>query len=348
MRQPSKTLKMLMAAVFISAFSLLPLAQSHAATATTPAPASSANQTKLANAIQNVKSASVYKYMAIDSQFMPMDTAKIIANPAGGYMAVYHNMNPGSNVIRLATSTDLKRWTFKANLVNGTQPTIAKTSDGGFLLAYEHNKTRGGAGYVRVVYYKSLADLYARKITRSATMPHTLTNCSEGTPNITSAELKPDINRSVIKLGFHYHNNCDTDREATGTLTNWTSWSASKATGLDKAIINAAKLNGKNIGGNIGDRDVMNYGGTNFTIFEAQYNKGNFGTWRPYLYNNTTGQTQLLNIKTHKGSQSFANPTMTAAKGPDGKQGVIVTFYVPGEGAAFGEAGTLIYFAPLN
>lgn len=315
------------------------LAPSDAAT-----PVTSSGQAALARALQNVSTARVYSYSARDSQGTTMDTAKIIDNPEGGYLAVYH----GAKKIKLATSSNLKTWTFRRNLGPGTQPTIAATSDGGFLVALEANN---GGGFVRLGHYASLADLYAGRADKVFSAGRKLSKCNEGTPNIISASLNPDVSHSVIKVGFHYHNNCNTDRQAVATLTNFSKWSPSKAPILDKAIAAAAKANGKSIGGNIGDRDFMRFGSTNYGIFEAQYSKNKFATWRPYLYNFSTGKAQLLNIKTHRGSKAFANPTMTAAKGPDGRKGIIVTFFVPGapgEGAAPGEGGTLIYFVPTS
>jgi len=41
-----------------------------------------------------------------------MDTVKIITNPAGGYLGVYHT---GTRV-NLATSTDLLTWVFRRTL----------------------------------------------------------------------------------------------------------------------------------------------------------------------------------------------------------------------------------------
>lgn len=302
-------------------------------------------QASLAKIIQNVKSASVYKYGAADDKGTAMDTAKVIANPAGGYLAVYHHTP--STTVKLATSKDLKKWTLRVNLDKGTQATIAPTSDKGFIVAHEGNN---GGGFVKILHYPSLKALFAAKPDKTYSAKRTLSKCNEGTPNITSSSLKPDIAHSVIKINFHYHNGCNTDRQAVGTLTNFSKWTTEKVPKLDNAVLAAAKANKIELKGNIGDRDFMKYGGIMYTILEAQAKKGaqgengSFATWRPYLYSPKTNKAVLLNIKTHKGSKSFANPTMTAAKGPDGSKGIIVTFFMPGEAAAKGEAGTVIYF----
>jgi hypothetical protein len=52
-------------------------------------------------------------------------------------------------------------------------------------------------------------------------------------------------------------------------------------------------------------------------------------------------------VATHGGSTAFANPTATVLRDPSGEGAVMVTLFVPGEGAAPGEAGSLLYHVPL-
>ena len=66
---------------------------------------------------------------------------------------------------------------------------------------------------------------------RERTIPRSLSACNEGTPNIYSVSLTPDIDHSIIDVGFHYQRNCDLDRQARGRLTNFTSWTAAADTG---------------------------------------------------------------------------------------------------------------------
>jgi hypothetical protein len=62
-----------------------------------------------------------HRYAVTDSAGNTTDTVKIITNPAGGYLGVYHT---GSRV-NLATSTDLLSWVFRRTLdTQATQPTI--------------------------------------------------------------------------------------------------------------------------------------------------------------------------------------------------------------------------------
>ena len=46
-------------------------------------------------------------------------------------------------------------------------------------------------------------------------------------------------------------------------------------------------------------------------LYEVQYVKGDFGSWRLYLDNWQTGSATYLPVTTHGGSTAFANPTFT-------------------------------------
>ena len=81
---------------------------------------------------------------------------------------------------------------------------------------------------------------------------------------------------------------------------------------------------------------------------EAQSRRGDFGSWRVYLYDRAAGTAQPLSIVTHGGSRAFANPTATMLRDPAGRQAVMVTLFVPMEGAAPGEAGSLLYHVPAD
>ena len=51
---------------------------------------------------------------------------------------------------------------------------------------------------------------------------------------------------------------------------------------------------------------------------------------------------------THGGSTAFANPTATMLRDPAGRDALMVTLFVPMEGAAPGEAGSLLYLVPVD
>ena len=300
---------------------------------------------ELVTLLQDVAAADGHRYGTADDQGVGMDTAKIIPAPPGeGYLAVYHHLIGGTFNVRLATSTDLLTWHYAATLENNaSQPTIAELSDGGFLVAYE--KSGGGAycggsgSCLALRHYRNLDALLAGAEDRSVAVNRTLSSCNEGTPNIYAATLQPDLDHSIINVGFHYFKGCDVDREAIGTLTNFSSWKAQADANLNTLFTNLGT-----IGGNVGDRDALLYQGGPYSLVEAQNRKNDFGTWRPYLFDRTANSLTRLQIKTHAGSTSFGNPTYTELTLPGGDRGFVSTQFIFSEGAAQGEAGPLFYY----
>ena len=291
--------------------------------------------------IGDVVGATGHRYTVRDSAGNNMDTVKIIANPAGGYLGVYHT---GDNV-NLATSADLLTWVFRRTLdPQATQPTICVLPTGGFLTAVEHNTQAGSGGLIRLRHYPNLSALLAGAFSVERTLPRSLSACNEGTPNIFSVSLLPDIDHSIIDLGLHYQRNCDLDRQARGRLTNFTSWSAAADTATDDLLVAAAAAQGRAINGNIGDRDTFMFDNIRYTMHEVQYTKNDFGSWRVYLHNWQTGGTTQIPITTHRGSTAFANPTVTSLISPAGRPAIVTTLFVPSEGAAPDESGQLVYY----
>src|SRR2546423_14254058 len=85
--------------------------------------------------LENV-SAATHQFNTLDDQNVGMDTAKIIPNPSGGYLAVYHHLFGTAFQVRLAVSgasgDPLLNWHYVWTLENdASQPTIASLSDGG-------------------------------------------------------------------------------------------------------------------------------------------------------------------------------------------------------------------------
>jgi hypothetical protein len=297
-------------------------------------------------AIENVRSATAYRYLTRDDQGVSLDTLKVIPSPAGGYLGVYHAQVGGVFVTKLARSNDLLNWKHVVDLaVHGSQPTIVALSDGSFLVAYEQDAGCTGAGpggnCLAFRHYATLAELLVAAADRSFQAARTLSKCAEGTPNIYEAKLSPDVSRSVIDVGFHYFRNCDVDRQARGTLRNFSSWSAHPDIRLNAA------LEAFHPRGNIGDRDYLPLPGSGLTIHEVQFTKGNFGSWRAYLYDWSAKQASRLAVRTHRRSAAFANPTFTSLVSPRGRPALLVTLFIPTEGSAPGENGELVYYREL-
>jgi len=255
-----------------------------------------------------------------------MGCLKVIPDPGSkGYLAVY---GYGSAQIGVATSTDLVHWTFRAQVdVQATQPYITALTDGGFLVSSEFNNGHGGQ--VRIVYFASRAALLAGMSKYSVTIPRSLSSCNEGTPNIYNATLAPDILHSVIDVGHHYHWNCDRDREARGTLTNLSSWKTSSDDVANNAVMAGAVQIGAAISGNIGARDNFEYDGAWYNLIEAQYTKGDFGTWNLYLLHWLDETAEEIEMTSQSGPLgSIGNPRVTNLIGPSGRPAVVVTGFM--------------------
>jgi hypothetical protein len=286
--------------------------------------------------VQSVTTSDAHEYNATDSAGNPMDTAKIIADPAGGYLAIYHTEEAsGTFIVYLATSTDLMHWTYQAQLgTNASQPYITYLPDGGFVTAWEQTPNN----HIHFNYYASRAALLVGTAAKTFDAPMTLSTCAEGTPSIYSATLSPNINQSTLDVGGHFYDNCVADREQRGTLTNFESWTTSVQTGLNNALLAFGPE------GNIGERDALNYRGFSLGLIEGQFTSGDWGSWRIFCYDYQTGNADELNIVTDGGSQSFGGPKVTNIIAPNGKPAIVVTLFVFGQNNAPGEAGELIYY----
>jgi hypothetical protein len=297
------------------------------------------NITGLRKAIENVAGAAGKRYDAKDDTGRVMDTAKIVQDSIGAYLAVYHSLNQAEGRFHasVATSTDLLNWTFRHDFGPGThQPTIHFVADdGGYVVVWEQDPDN----HLAFRYFRNQADLLSGKAERSFDAPQTLSDCAEGTPNILSVDLNSDIDESVIEVGGHYFWNCDRDRQQRGTLTDFKSWTAAPQPQVDAPLLAAG------VGGNIGDRDDFTYAGRDYLLIEGQLVKGDFGTWRTFLYDVRAGSADQLAIKSDGGSTAFANPSITLLRLPDRSAGFVAGLFVPSEGAAPGESGQLIYYA---
>jgi hypothetical protein len=299
---------------------------------------SDAARGELRGLIENVTQAT-RRYAATDSAGRTMDTAKILQDGTGGYLAVYHTYVGGVVRASVATSSDLLNWTFRRELgLEASQPHMVALPDGAFVVAWEQEP----GNHLAFRYYASRAALLAGNASRSFDAPRHLSGCAEGTPNIYSVTLSPDIDHSTIDVGGHYFWNCDRDRQMRGTLTNFNAWTVQAQPAYDNALLHWG------VGGNIGDRDAVRFRGFTYSTIEGQFVKGDFGSWRSFVYDHQTGNADPLDIRTDGGSTAFANPTITDVRAPDGRSALVVSLFLPSEGARSGEAGQLIYYRPYG
>jgi len=297
-----------------------------------------------------------YRYNAVDSCGARLDTIKIIENPYGGYLGIYHNGSAGNFEVRLANSTDLLNWTFMGIIEeNASQPTIAEAPNGAFIVAFE--KHIDGNHSLGFHYYSNLTSLLEFTFELNFTVPCTLGSSSglEGTPNLYNITItEPELLRACV--GFHFNNSTEDslglDRVAVGSLNiglnppSYQSWEVKTIEQYDK------KLEQMDVKGHIGDRDYGRVSGRDFTLQEASLLPPNeslhWASWRIFLYDHSWGSFRMLKIATHFNATSFGNPTFTfLAKSPNNKSCVVCTYFLFSEGLASeyqNKSGELIFY----
>lgn len=105
----------------------------------------------------------------------------------------------------------------------------------------------------------------------------------------------------------------------------------------------------------MGDRDVVEFRGYEFTFPEEQFNRDDWGSFRVLLYDEETGAADRISypapppeppsvhvfIHIHGGSYSFSNTTVSELE-IDGQQALVVGVYI--QRGAEGEEGELIFY----
>lgn len=340
---------------------------------------------RLAQAVEQVSQATASRFGARDTTGTPLEGLKVIQS-GGRYVGVYHAQAGQGFETYVGTSTDLLQWTKGARLdTDASQPTISALSDGGYLVAYEWanffdvvprlglaplrlspplsqvdplNRTVVTADRIRIRfrYYPSLERLLSGHHSREFTAPRQLSSTAQGTPSITSAVLAGGLSRSRIEVGLHYRADTDgngypdDDRQGSATLTDFRSWSSRVESSLNGALATTTDLHAPYETaptGNYGDRDDVVLDGAALQVIEAQYRRGDFGSWRLFLRDRASGSLRALRVATPGGSSALGNPTVTHLLSPNGRPAVLVTAFVFGEGSAAGEPGPLVYFREL-
>ena len=277
-----------------------------------------------------------------------MDTLKVVSDPgtSGRYIGVYHWLSGGTFSVAVATSTDLRNWTYRRTLdVGASQPSLA------FSQAPAHQPVLGveasNGSHLRFSYWASIAGfLGSTGPARTFDVTKTLSSCAEGTPDIRSVSLSTAsstlTSSSTIVVGHHYFSGCDTDRQAIGTLTNFATWRTGTRPPLDATLTKAGAA------GKHGDRDSFSVGGRPYELVEGSVSANSFSMadWRNYLYDGTSARQ--LSPRTPGRSTAFANPSATVLRDPSGVLSLVVTQFIPGGGAGSGESGELIYWNPIG
>lgn len=303
------------------------------------APRLAPTTTRLISLLTNVTNATAYRYRATDDAGRTLDCLKIHELAPGDYLGVYHTLRNREFQLHLARSTNLLDWTHRAILdQRASQGAIWQGPRGDFLLAYEVNVPK--AVIIRVRHYENLGALLRARFDREIDLPRRLAPAAEGTPSFANVELNGDLATSRIQMRLHYYREQKVDRAAVGLLVGFTNWTARPLPEIDEALY------GYGVQGNIGDRDEFEFAGRKFLIQEGQLKPNDWTSWRTYLIDDTDIGAVELVMRTHGGSRSFANPAVTRLRDPAGKWCLAATLFLPSQGNARGEAGTLIYVVP--
>jgi hypothetical protein len=316
----------------------------------------------LINRIASVPADAQYNIKAAgDPGSGTMDTMMVMQDDAGGYLAVYHDGSTPE--VKLAQSSDLRNWTYVTTLdvAASSQAYLAEEPNKTYILAEEAGV---GSSNVQFLLYANLPALKAGNSVNSFTAPRLLSNCgagfggNEGTPDIHGI----NANGTVIQVGFHYNSDCNgLDREAFGTLTNFTAtstnttWTATADSARDSAL-SAAGYPGKH-----GDRADVWWHGYRFSLQEAQNNANGindtcrspcttgFRSFRAVIYDYQTRGVQAVPFHTAGGTSCYGNPSISLIKNPSGALVFAVGLYLFSECVQGGDAsGELFYTVPAQ
>ena len=291
---------------------------------------------QLAALWSDVTKATAHRYAARDDQGRTLDCLKIFEIAPGNYLGIYHAMEKGVFRLHAAQSTNLLDWHHHNELdTHASQGALWREKSGGFYLAYEHDVPK--AVNIRLRHYASLATLLSGQFDREIDLPRSLAPTAEGTPSFERVEQGRSPDQSRIHLRIHYYRDMKVDRAARGTLLGFTNWTA-----VAEPAINTA-LEARGVRGNIGDRDQVEFQGRPWLIQEGQLARNDWASWRVYLLDPSASLCRELPIRTHRGSTSFANPSVTRLRDPQGRWVYAVTLFLPTQGNARGEIGSLIY-----
>jgi len=319
-------------------------------------PAASASAVRLERLIEQIPcpSSGRVSFATVDDLGEPMGVLDVVADPAGGYLGVYHTAfgqsdNALDYRICLGHSSDLIHWHRLQVLdpAGASMPTLrAVPGQPGYLLAYEKSPSTQAGHVIRVRYYATQADLLAGRYTLQRDLPRRLSAYNNGTPTLLSVHWPRSIRRSVLRIGFHYetslHGRPGPDREAVGTLRGLRSWSVRADFGVD------ALLDSQGLHGNHGDWREFSFDAARWRLYEAQRSFDDFSSWRVVL-NGPGADMYPVTLKSGNAvvSSSFGNPVATELPAPTGSgQILLVTVFVFASPAP-GQTGELIYYQPL-
>jgi len=321
----------------------------------------------------DVEKAEGVVYGLHDNAGATMDGLRIrrsYANSDYKYFGVYHTLVGSEFQVRLAKSSDLLRWTFVRTLLpNADMPYVYQmgSDDKSWIfLAHEQwmNPNSESPSRLGFKMYYTEADFFAGKYASSYLAPMMDGLDLMGTPNIYSAVMQNHNGYWVISgiIGFHYHKD-DVDKVSQASLVNFCdpvgspTWNIIGNSSYEDSI---ARLG---VSGNIGDRDFTGDAGIYISLQEGNLGPNtpvNWANWRVFMYlwsnydksiSYPTGSGTWYPLKpvTKGGSYAFGNPALVVLPHPSkpSVRVIAVTYFLFSQGAAPGEAGSLLFYHSL-
>lgn len=177
-----------------------------------PSTMDSDNFTNLVNSLQQINDVKQFRFQTnCDSNNLPMDCLDIFKHRSdeSTYYGVYHSRDETIDNFRiyLAESKDgLNGWSNIVELVTGGSQAKIWVSQEHDDILLTHESHPGGVGnFVALKHYGSLGDLKKAQLKDELNIERSLGPVCEGTPSFEKVEFQGDLQKSLIKLRFHYY-----------------------------------------------------------------------------------------------------------------------------------------------
>lgn len=246
------------------------------------------------------------------------------------YIGVYHtNLGNGSFQVELTSSKDLKTWTTISIISSDAgMPELVMLPDQSILYA-EETTIAGEAPYIRVKYFKSLDALISspsRPFAQTRLAPIT-NSWANGTARFGKITYNGDIYNSKIEILHHYFkgpvgNQPQRDQQARGVLTNFSIWTGSEDIALNQAFDRIGYTDN-------GDRDVIVLGSKIFHVMEGRPSvTAGWDKWKTFLVEKESNAIRIIDTTFPQGGYSAGNPKVSFITLPNGRPGIVATYYV--------------------
>jgi len=322
--------------------------------------------TNVANYFSDVSSATASRFGTVDNLGNQFGCASIIemSGQSYKYAAVYHSDVSGYFSVHLGVSNDLINWTYVRTLLsNASMPRIVQVSGSSWLLII-HEQWGGSSGspWCRIGHelFYDFNDLLAGTIRSSWVAPQFSSYNHDGTPSVYNASLALSGGWYVVngQYGFHsLEGGGFRDINSVTTTTDLFSPAGTASTSASSATAYNSVLNAAGSIGSIGDRDTLQTTTARYNLQEGNLSAPDvWADWRVWLYTfgdtlsypTGTGTAAQLSLTTPGGSTSFGNPRINVVNSPSGSgTSLVVTYTIFSQGAAPGEAGTVVYYYDL-